>query len=422
MPRFSYTARDSAGKTLTADLDAPSRKDALRLLGARGLQIVAVTEQGAATGRSVKKKKAAEVAAEEPSLFGTTSATTPRRADCLPFLESLHDLISSGLSAGEAVRLLSVRIKEPRQRALSGALWEQISEGAPISRAMANFPQVFEPSITNLIQAGEATGSLNDTLARLIAHLTEQRELRRQLLTSLAYPVLMVIVAFMLVLFFIFVLLPRLEALLTSLGSDLPTSTKILIGVSDFLIRYGIFVIGGGIIAALIFWRWRATEVGRASSDAWLLKLPLVGPFAISQTVLSFSQTLSVLLENGITAAEALRMTEKQIGNRVHRAAFDTATARVLEGEALSVALGRTGCFPDLVLDRLAVGENTGNVVPSLKQISKAYQKLISNQLNYFSKVLSSGVLISVFVFVGFIAFAIVSAVFKVSASFKIGQ
>jgi type II secretory pathway component PulF len=93
----------------------------------------------------------------------------------------------------------------------------------------------------------------------------------------------------------------------------------------------------------------------------------------------------------------------------------------VLEGEALSAALGRTGCFPALVLDRLAVGENTGNVVPSLKQIATAYQKRISGQLNVFTKVIASGVLMAVFVFVGFIAFAIVSAVFQVSSSFKLG-
>jgi general secretion pathway protein F len=94
----------------------------------------------------------------------------------------------------------------------------------------------------------------------------------------------------------------------------------------------------------------------------------------------------------------------------------------VLEGEALSAALTRTGCFPDLVLDRLAVGENTGNVVPSLKQVALAYQKLISSQLSMFTKVIASGVLLAVFVFVGFIAFAIVSAVFTVSASFKMGS
>ncbi|MCR6654612.1 MAG: type II secretion system F family protein [Opitutus sp.] len=137
--------------------------------------------------------------------------------------------------------------------------------------------------------------------------------------------------------------------------------------------------------------------------------------------MLSFSQTLGVLLANGITAAEALRMTEKQIANRVHRRAFNEATGRVLEGEALSSSLARTQCFPDLVLDRLAVGENTGNVVPSLRDIARNYQKIVTNQLNVFTKVIASGVLLAVFVLVGFIAFSIVAAVFKVSASFQLG-
>ena len=329
--------------------------------------------------------------------------------------------MTSGLSAGEAVRLLSVRIKEPRMRSLCAGLWERISEGAPLSRAMAEFPQVFDLSITNLIQAGEATGSLNETVQRLITHLTEQRELRRQLLTALAYPAFMVVVAGGVILFFLFFLLPRLQSLLTSLGGKMPTSTKLLIGLSEFAIHYGVFVIIAAVLGAISFWRWRVSTAGRTATDAWMLNLPLIGPFVMSQTVLAFAQTLSVLLENGITAAEALRMTEKQIGNLVHRAAFNTATARVLEGEALSVALTRTGCFPDLVLDRLAIGENTGNIVPSLKQVATAYQKLISNQLSMFTKVIASGVLMAVFTFVGFIAFAIVSAVFQVSASFKMG-
>ena len=421
MPRFAYSARDRAGQSVSAELEAPSRKDALRLLTARGLQASAVNELAAGAAGKKGAVKATKISAAEARVARRSAALVPGRKECLPFLEALSDLMTSGLSAGEAVRLLSVRIKEPRLRSLCAGLWERISEGAPLSRAMAEFPAVFDPSITNLIQAGEATGSLNDTVQRLITHLTEQRELRRQLLTALAYPVFMVFVAGGVILFFLFFLLPRLQTLLTSLGGKMPTSTKLLIGVSNFAIHYGVFVVIAAVFGAISFWRWRVSQAGRTVTDAWLLQLPLVGPFVVSQTVLAFSQTLSVLLENGITAAEALRMTEKQITNLVHRAAFNTATARVLEGEALSVALTRTGCFPDLVLDRLAVGENTGNVVPSLKQIASAYQKLISNQLSMFTKVLASAVLMGVFTFVGFIAFAIVSAVFQVSASFKLG-
>jgi type II secretory pathway component PulF len=344
------------------------------------------------------------------------------RAQRLPFLEALHDLVTSGMSAGEAVRLLSVRIKEPALRTLSVSLWERLSEGAPLSRAMADFPAVFDSATINLIQAGEATGSLNDTLARLITHLHEQRELRRQLLAALAYPVFMVVVAMLVILFFLFFLLPRLQTLLTSLGGELPLSTKMLVAMANFALHYGVFIAVGVIAGAIAFWRWRETDAGREATDNWMLRLPLVGPFVVSQTVLAFSQTLSVLLANGITAAEALRMTGKQIANRVHRRAFDEATGRVLEGESLSLSLSRTGCFPDLVLDRLAVGENTGNVVPSLREISRSYQKRVSGQLNIFTKVIASAVLLMVFVLVGFIAFAIVSAVFKVSSSFKLSS
>lgn len=426
MPRFAYAARDRAGKNVTADLEAPSRRDALRLLSARGLHVASVTEVSPSAPKKKPGGPPASPAEKSSPIAARPSrgkaAEAPRRAECLPFLEALYDLLTSGLSAGEAVRLLSVRIKEPRLRTLCAGLWERISEGAPLSRAMAAFPEVFDPSITNLIQAGEATGSLNDTVQRVIAHLTEQRELRRQLLLALAYPLFMVFVASGVILFFLFFLLPRLQGLLESLGGKMPTSTKILIGLADFTLAYGAFVLVGLVLAIVSFWRWRVTEVGRAATDAWMLKLPLLGPFAVARTVLSFSQTLSVLLENGITAAEALRMTEKQIENRVHRAAFNVATARVLEGEALSVALARTGVFPDLVLDRLAVGENTGNIVPSLKQISAAYQKTISGQLNMFTRVFASAILISVFIFVGFLAFAIVSAVFQVSTSFNMAR
>ena len=431
MARFAYSARDRAGKSLSAELEAPSRKDALRLLSARGLQVAQVTElqAGPAPRKSAGKSPASSSSASAPAQVSRpTRASTrlnaqaPRRAERLPFLEALHDLTGSGLSAGEAVRLLSTRIKEPRLRTLCAGVWERISEGAPLSRALGGYPEVFDSGTVNLIQAGEATGSLNDTLSRLIAHLVEQRELRAQLMSALAYPVFMVFVSGGVILFFLTFLLPRLQTLLSSLGGKMPASTKLLIGASQFALSiWGIMAVVAVVLALVSFIGWRQTPAGRAQTDAWLLKLPLVGPFLVAQTVHSFSQTLSVLLENGITAAEALRMTEKQIANQVHRAAFNTATARVLEGEALSVALTRTGCFPDLVLDRLAIGENTGNVVPSLKSIAAAYQKIITGQLNFFTKVIAGVVLGSVFTFVGFIAFAIVSAVFQVSASFKLG-
>lgn len=425
MPSFTYTARDRSGQTHQDILDAPSRKDALRLLGARGLTPTHVSETTARTAATNRKKIFARSPASAPgSRPETVRVKTPEtsalsRRERLPFLEALVDLTSSGLSAGESVRLLSTRLKEPRLRLVCNLLWEQLSEGAQLSRAMGTLPNVFDPSTLNLIHSGEATGNLNDVLTRLIAHLQEQKELRQKILTSLAYPAFMMFVAGGVIIFFMVFLLPRLQTLLNSLGGELPTSTRILLGLSQFGLKYGIFVVVGLAFAAVAFWRWRHTEAGRLQTDAWALKLPLIGPFSVSQTVLSFSQTLSVLLENGITTSEALRMTERQIQNRVHRQAFDAATGRVLEGESLSASLARTDCFPDLVLDQMSVGENTGNLVPSLKKVAVTYQKAITGQLNAFTSIIATVVLLGVFSFVGFIAFAIISAVFQLSSSFK---
>ena len=416
MPRFTYSARDRAGASAVGEIDAPSRRDALRLLAARGLAVSRVEEATVRSGRGATGASSSRPAASR-TLGG--AAATPGRRERLPFLTALEDLTSSGLSAGEALRLLSLRIKEPRLRLLCGRLWERVGEGASLSAAMATMPEVFDASTQNLIQAGEATGSLNEVLKRLIAHLTEQRDLQRQLASALAYPLFMMVVAGGVILFFLFFLLPRLQTLLSSLGGELPTSTQILVSVSEFALRYGIVVAGAAVFGAIAAWRWYQTEPGRAAADSLLIRFPPTRAFAVSRTVLAISQTLSVLLENGITTAEALRMTGRQITNRVHRAAFESATDRILEGESLSQAWNRTHCFPDLVLDQLAVGENTGNIVPALKKVAAAYQDRITRQLHLFTRVIASGVLLTVFAFVGFIAYAIVSAVFQLSASFQ---
>jgi general secretion pathway protein F len=166
MPRFAYTARDQAGQTQRASLEAPARRDAMRILAARGLQVVDLREATAAGGRAV------ETAAAPERIVAATRFSTRER---LPFLQALVDLIASGMPAGEAVRLLGVRIKEPGLRGVCGKLWERLGEGLPLSRALATLPEVFDTQTVNLIAAGEATGNLKEVLLRLIQHFTEQK-------------------------------------------------------------------------------------------------------------------------------------------------------------------------------------------------------------------------------------------------------
>lgn len=408
MAGFAYTARDARGQTVRDVVNAGTRKDALRLLAARGLTPVQITEQNGTPA-------AGPVSSAAPRL---RAAVQPGGRDLLPFLQALSELTTSGLSAGEAVRLLALRMKDRRLKTLSVRVWDLLKEGLTLSGAMERLPGVFDPQSVNLVRAAEATGSLNEVLARLIQHRNEQQALRKKLTAALAYPVFVCLVAVGVILFFVFFLLPRLQSLLTSLGGELPFSTRVLVGGAHVLVNYGVVALPLLGLGGLLLWRWHHSEPGRAAIDARLLRLPVVRRWIVDLGVLAFAQTLAVLLENGINTVEALRLTERTTPNRTMRAALRAATDRVIEGDSLSAALGRTGYFPDLVLDRLAVGESTGKLGPCLRDIARHYSARQTERLHYLVNVVANAVLVFAFSFVGFLAYAIVAAVLRVSASF----
>ena len=409
MAVFNYTARDAAGAVTEGTIEAPARRDALRKLQARGLKPVKVEESGAAVRA---KESAREGGPADKDLL-------PTEAECLPFLESMADLVRSGMSAGEALRLLALRLQKSRLRTLCAGLWSKLGEGQSLSVAMGGYPKVFDGQTLNLIAAGEATGNIRDVLERLITHFTEQREFRRKLVSAMAYPLFICFVAVGVIIFFVLFLLPRLETLLKSLGGEMPLSTKLLIGFANTLLWLGPVLLVLAIATAFYVKHWRKTEAGLVASDALLLRVPLAGTFVMRVSVLNFCHTLAVLLENGITTAEALRLAEKTAPNRALRQQLREATDRVLEGDSLSKALARTGYFPRLLLDRVAVAEQTGNLAPGLRDISRSYRADLDRWLGTLSQTISATVLIVAFSFVAFIAFAIVSAVFQVSSSFS---
>ena len=409
MAVFNYTARDAAGAVTEGTIEAPLRRDALRKLQARGLKPVKVEESGAAVRA---KESAREGGPADKDLL-------PTEAECLPFLESMADLVRSGMSAGEALRLLALRLQKSRLRALCAGIWSKLGEGQSLSVAMGAYPQVFDGQTLNLIAAGEATGNIRDVLERLITHFTEQKEFKRKLVSALSYPLFICFVAVGVIIFFVTFLLPRLEALLKSLGGEMPLSTKLLIGFANTLLWVGPTLVVIVIAIALYLRHWRKTEAGLIASDGLLLKVPLAGTFVMRVSVLNFCHTLAVLLENGITTAEALRLAEKTAPNRALRQQLREATDRVLEGDSLSKALARTGYFPRLLLDRVAVSEQTGNLAPGLRDISRSYRAELDRWLGTVSQTISASVLVAAFSFVAFIAFAIVAAVFEVSSSFR---
>lgn len=412
MPVFKYSARDASGASTRGEVEAVSRKLAVRKLSAQGLKPISVAESGS--------KLAGAKKSEGFNLSFLTKSGKSGKLDgnvTLPFLSALKELLACGVQAGDALQLMSARLNDPSQKRLANVLWDDVRQGRSLSEACRKQTQVFDDSMVSLIEAGEATGNLNNVLGRLVANLEEAKAIKGKLSAAMAYPSFLMVVAFGLVLLFLFFLLPQIEGLLASLGGDLPLSTKVLIGLADFALSYGWLIVIAGLFGVTALLSWRRTKAGRLRFDDIILGLPLLGHFLRDVQVLRMVQVLSLLLENGITMVQSLQMSERSLTNHAMRKRFVEARGKVTEGSSLSSAFKGTGYLDGMALDIFTVGENTGNVVPGLKQLSRQYSERVDKAIKSFIGVVSIGVLIFVFLFVGLVALGIISAVFQLSGS-----
>lgn len=414
MAVFRYSARDGGGAATRGEIEAASRKLALRRLTARGLKPISVSDAAADTSDGGEEGKGPKGGVR---LFARSPSVELDRRVTLPFLTALKELLACGIQAGDALQLMSARLNDPSQKLLATRLWDDVRQGRSLSEACRKQAKVFDDSMVSLIEAGEATGNLNNVLGRLVKNLEETKEIRSKLVAALAYPSFLMVVAVGLVLLFLFFLLPRIQGLLTSLGGNLPWSTKLLIGLAEWSLSYGWIVAIGLVFGVVATLSWRKTEAGRLAFDQWTLRLPWLGPFLRDVQVLRLTQVLSLLLENGITMVQSLHMTERSLSNRSMRQRFVEARSKVTEGASLSSALKGTGYFDGMALDIFTVGENTGNVVPGLKQLTRQYSERVDRAIKAFIGVTSIGVLVFVFLFVGLVALGIISAVFQLSTS-----
>ena len=418
MPSFTYSAKDLSGESVRGSIDAVNRKVALQKLTAQKLRPLSVSETNELRFEKVGSSGFS-------SLFRSKSSKPKvkalNRSVALPFLTGIRELLNCGIQSADALRMMSTRLSDPQQKLLATNLWDELSQGRSLSEAFRKQPKVFHESVVSLVEAGEATGNLKNVLTRIVESMEEQKAIRGKLVAALSYPCFLILVAIGLVFLFLFSLLPRIEGLLASLGGNLPASTKILIATADGLLNYGwIAAIGIALVVALLV-SWRKSPAGRFKFDALLLRIPGAGRIVRDTQILQFTQTLSLLLENGIIMVQALAMAERSLSNYSMRSTFSEARTKVVEGVALSTAFKSTGYFEDMALDVFTVGENTGDVVPGLRQMSRQYSEMIDKFVKTLLGFISTGVLLGVFAMVGMIAFGIISAVFQLSSSLSAG-
>ena len=250
---------------------------------------------------------------------------------------------------------------------------------------------------------------------KVIDFLEEKQAIRQKMVTSMAYPGFICTVAFGVVVVFLVVLLPQIQGMLDRLGGEMTWSAQLLMDGSAFLIKFGPFALIAAILGAIGLNQWRKTEHGRKRSDKWFLKIPLLGKIFYYSDLFQAGNLISTLLESGINTTEVLRLTERTIKNTELRERFHIARGQVNEGLSIAQAFKRNHFMPDLAVDILTVGENTGNLGHSMNEITKGFRSELSKRLARMTNLVASGALVCAFLMVALIAIGIVTSVFQVS-------
>ena len=241
--------------------------------------------------------------------------------------------------------------------------------------------------------------------------------MRGKIKSALSYPVIVLVFGIVAVIGALVWIIPQFEKVFTSMGASLPLPTQMLIGMSNFMVNYGWTLAVAAVLLFLWFRKWRKTDAGRLKIDGWKLKIPLVSGIVATGAYSSLAYTMKTLLVNGVNVLQALKICEETCGNAVIGQALANARRRVTDGTSISGPLASSGIFPRMMTDMLAVGEQAGDLPASLEHIGKRYQKDMDRNIAAFTNALEPILIVAIACAVGFVAIAILMAVFKVSSS-----
>ena len=385
--------------------------------GSGGANSVPVSAPAASAAPNAnKKEKPASI--WNMQIGGGRRKTDMKSVEVLLFTSELADLIEAGMTLGQALQALANQGEETSaQRFVSQDLCDRIVRGESFSDACAHHPKTFPPLYSNMIRAGEASGAMVEVLRRLVDHYERYDNMRGKIKSALSYPVIVLVFGIVAVIGALVWIIPQFEKVFTSMGASLPLPTQMLIGMSNFMVNYGWTLAVAAVLLFLWFRKWRKTDAGRLKIDGWKLKIPLVSGIVATGAYSSLAYTMKTLLVNGVNVLQALKICEETCGNAVIAQALANARRRVTDGTSISGPLASSGIFPRMMTDMLAVGEQAGDLPASLEHIGKRYQKDMDRNIAAFTNALEPILIVAIACAVGFVAIAILMAVFKVSSS-----
>ncbi len=401
MSVFAYKGLNLRGKSTAGVIDADNARQARAKLRQDGIFPTELkSEKERATGLS-----------QPVTLF----APKVKLSETALMTRQLSTLLGAGLSIMESLAALIEQTENDASKQVWVNVREQVKEGSAFADALGKHPKVFSTLYCQMVRAGEASGTLDKILGRLADYLENQLRLRGKIFSAMTYPILMMVVSVLILLFLIAYVVPKVTSIFADLDQALPLPTVILLSISQFIQDYGfllLIVIGLGLF---FLKRHIDTPKGREQYDRLSLKAPIFGRLTKMVAISRFTKTLATLLVSGVQLLNALEIVEKIVGNKVLENTIREARGNIREGESIADPLKRSGLFPPLVTHMIAIGEKSGELEAMLQKVSEAYDNEVDTVVSGMTALLGPIMILGMGFAILFIVLAILLPIFEVS-------
>ena len=365
MAQFSYKARSASGQLLEGSLEAASAAGAADQLAASGATPVAISELK--SRNSAVEQVAARLAAARRGRVDID--------DLILFCRQMYTLIKSGVPMLRALRGLSEMISKPVMAETLQAVSEDLESGRDLSGALRRHPKVFPPLLASMVQVGEGSGQLEESFLQISRYLIREKETADQIRSAMRYPTFVVVAISIAIAVITLFVIPAFEKLYRGAGAALPLPTRIILGISNFAVNWWWAIALGG-VAALLAWRaYIDTEAGCLAWDRFKLRLPVVGSILHRATLIRFCRGFSMGYGAGVPLIQALAFTAQAVGNAFVEQRLGRLRHSVERGDTLTRSAAASEMFTPLVLQMLAVGEETGSVDNMLIEVAEFYER-----------------------------------------------
>ena len=330
------------------------------------------------------------------------------------FTRQFATMINSGLSLLRALYILTEQTENKALAKVCDEVRQDVEKGSSLSQALARHPKVFNRLYIAMVRAGETGGVLDTVLMQVAATIEKQVELRSKIRSAMTYPVAVFAIVILIVTAMLLFIVPMFKELYTDLGGTLPLPTRLLLLISGLVVKFFPFVILLEVGAIFAFKKWIQTEKGRAAWDKLKLRVPVVGKLVHKTAMTRFARTLAVLLRSGVPILEALEITSETVGNSVVAKAVKEVQAGVKQGEAINAPLQNHAVFPPMVVQMMAVGEETGALDEMLDKIGEFYEQEVEAMVSALTSLLEPLLIVVMGAAVGGMVIALYMPMFNI--------